>query len=347
MLVLGVESSCDETALALVVDGQKVLSSKIASQVALHAKFGGVVPEVAARAHLQALPLLWREMYEEAGIEPEQIDAIAVTRGPGLIGALLIGVAFARGLALQLGKPLIPVDHVHAHLHGALLGIPLGLNQEMNIFPSIALVVSGGHTHMYRMTSKMTFSLIGHSLDDACGECFDKVGKILGLPFPGGPWIEKFAVSGDRTKYPMPKILGDAKNHLFSYSGLKTHVLNLWRKLEASGEASEQAKSDISASFQEEALGQIIRKLASAYELYPESKSMIIAGGVSANKKFRELMTHQFSLPVYFPEMKYCGDNAVMIAALGYWESLEKDPQFFSEIKPWDAYSRYGTGSEL
>lgn len=347
MLVLGVESSCDETALALVKNGREIVVSKIASQVAIHAKFGGVVPEVAARAHLEALPLLWRQLIEEAAIEPHEIDAIAVTRGPGLIGALLIGVAFARGLASQLGKPLIPVDHVHAHLHGALLGINEDLSPKGSLFPSIALVVSGGHTHLYKMSSKMNFALIGHSIDDACGECFDKVGKILGLPFPGGPWIEKFAKAGNAAKYTMPKMLGEVQNHLFSYSGLKTHVLNLWRKLETSGQANEQAMADIAAAFQEEALGQIARKLAGAYEMFPETKSVIIAGGVSANRRFRELISEKFSLPVFFPELKFCGDNAVMIAALGYWEFIEKDPQFFSESKNWDAYSRYGTGSEL
>lgn len=349
MLVLGVESSCDETALALVQDGVLVLSSKVASQVAKHAQFGGVVPEVAAREHLKALPLLWNELWNElqySKIRPSDIDAVAVTRGPGLIGAVLIGVAFARGVAFRLSKPLIPVDHVHAHLQGALLGIPLSVIQD-DLFPSLALVVSGGHTHLYKMNSRTSIELLGQSIDDACGECFDKVGKILGLPFPGGPWIEKIAKAGDRNRFPMPKVLNDKSKVQFSYSGLKTHALNQWRKLQNEGIADEVSKSDLAASFQEEALGQIVRKLEQARSLCPEIRSIIVAGGVSANASFKELVQEKLELPVYFPELKYCGDNAAMIAALGYFEFQEGDPNQFSADLTWDAYSRYGMGGVI
>lgn len=346
MIILGIESSCDETALALVQDGETVLSSKIASQVAKHAVFGGVVPEVAAREHLKALPFLWQELWSESDLNPSHIDAIAVTRGPGLIGAVLIGVAFARGAAMRISKPLIPVDHVHAHLQGALLSIPSSVIQN-DLFPSLALVVSGGHTHLYKMNSRTSTELVGQSIDDACGECFDKVGKILGLPFPGGPWIEKIAKQGDRSRFPMPKVLDDKSKVQFSYSGLKTHALNHWRKLQNEGLADDQAKSDIASSFQEEALGQIVRKLQQARKLYPEVRSVIVAGGVSANTRFKELVQLEVDLPVYFPELKYCGDNAAMIASLGYFEYLETDPSKFTAKANWDAYSRYGMGGHL
>ena len=346
MIILGVESSCDETALALVEDGVTVLSSKIASQVARHAVFGGVVPEVAAREHLKALPYLWKELWAGSNLNPSHIDAVAVTRGPGLIGAVLIGVAFARGAALRLSKPLIPVDHVHAHLQGALLSLPLSLIQT-DLFPSLALVVSGGHTHLYIMKSRTSTELIGQSIDDACGECFDKVGKILGLPFPGGPWIEKIAKLGDKSRFPMPKVLDDKSKVQFSYSGIKTHALNQWRKLQLQGLADDQAKSDIASSFQEEALGQIIRKLQQARKLYPGIRSVVVAGGVSANARFKELVKIDVDLPVFFPELKYCGDNAAMIASLGYFEFIESDPSKFTPKANWDAYSRYGTGGPL
>jgi len=346
MIVLGVESSCDETALALVQDGELVLSSKIASQVAKHARFGGVVPEVAAREHLKALPLLWNELWFDSKLKPSDIDAVAVTRGPGLIGAVLIGVAFARGVSFKLSKPLIPVDHVHAHLQGALLGIESSII-ENDLFPSLALVVSGGHTHLYKMNSRTSIELLGQSIDDACGECFDKVGKILGLPFPGGPWIEKIAKTGDKNRFPMPKVLNDKSIVQFSYSGLKTHALNQWRKLQNEGTADDIAQSDLAASFQEEALGQIVRKLEQAQSLCPEVRSIIVAGGVSANARFKDLVHQGLNLPVYFPELKYCGDNAAMIAALGYFEytlDLEMGSKDFSTNLTWDAYSRYGMG---
>lgn len=345
MIILGVESSCDETALSLVQDGTHVLSSKIASQIATHAKFGGVVPEVAAREHLKALPYLWQDLMDESGISPRDIDAVAVTRGPGLIGALLVGLAFARGISARLGVPLIPVDHVHAHLHGALLGLPTG-TKTSGLFPALSLVVSGGHTHLYKMSSHLDFQLIGHSMDDACGECFDKSGKVLGLPFPGGPWIEKYAKRGNKDVYPMPKMIEDKSKVVFSYSGLKTHVLNLWRKLEREGLADETAKADIAASFQEEALGQLVRKLGLAEKLHPDVCSIIVAGGVSANQRFREMAENAFKFPIYFPALKYCGDNAAMIAALGYFV-YSAAPNSFSPWANWDAYSRYGSGDQI
>lgn len=340
MIIVGVESSCDETALSLVRNGTEVLSSTIASQISMHAKFGGVVPEIAAREHLQALPFLWQNMMKEAGLSIKDIDAVAVTRGPGLIGALLVGLAFARGFAARRALPLIPVDHVHAHLHGALLGLSSSVNRS-NLFPALSLVVSGGHTHLYLMKSHLDFQLIGQSLDDACGECFDKAGKILGLPFPGGPWIEKSAKMGDKQIYPMPKMLDDKSKITFSYSGLKTHVLNLWRKLEKDGLADDSARANIAASFQEEALGQLIRKLHLAEKLYPHVNSIIVAGGVSANQRFREMANLAFKIPIYFPALNYCSDNAAMISALGYF-LYSSSPSSFPATADWDAYSRYG-----
>ena len=195
MIVLGIESSCDETAIALLQDGSKVLSSKVSSQIKVHEVYGGVVPEVAAREHLKIIEPLFKEALKESGLSAQDIDLIAVTQGPGLIGALLVGISFAKGLASQLGVPLIPVDHVHAHVHGAFLGLDHEIAEE-EMFPALALVVSGGHTNLYLMNSPVDYKLKASTMDDACGESFDKVGKMLGLKYPGGPHIEACARSG-------------------------------------------------------------------------------------------------------------------------------------------------------
>jgi len=212
MLVLGIESSCDETAIALVRDGREVLSSLVSSQIKVHAPYGGVVPEIAAREHLRSVRGLWKEAMNQAGIRPESIDLIAVTQGPGLIGALLVGASFARGLGTSLNKPLLPVDHVHGHVHGALLGLPSDIG-EQDVFPALSLVVSGGHTNLYYMKSPVHFQLVASTVDDACGECLDKVAKLMGLPYPGGPHIEKLAKNGDPAAFRMPKMVPEKKRN--------------------------------------------------------------------------------------------------------------------------------------
>lgn len=330
MIIIGIESSCDETAIALVRDGKEVLSSVIASQTKIHERWGGVVPEIAAREHLTALKRTYQSALESSKISPNEIDAIAVTQGPGLIGCLLIGTSFAKGLSQSLQKPLIPVNHVHAHIHGALLGIRHSLN---DLFPALALVVSGGHTNLYLMNGPTSFELLAHTIDDACGESFDKVGKMLGLPYPGGPHVEKLAASGNSSNFSMPVMLERRDQMAFSYSGLKTAVANHLRSA-----SSSQQKADIAASFQKEACGQLIRKIKEAYKLKPEAKSVIIAGGVAANSFFKSSLQEAVPIPCHFPAQEYCSDNGAMIAALGYHEFVHQ--QTASNLE-WDVFSRY------
>jgi N6-L-threonylcarbamoyladenine synthase len=331
MLVLGVESSCDETALALVKDGKKVLSSLIASQVDFHAKWGGVIPEIAAREHLSAINLLYDQLLTDASVNITDIDAIGVTQGPGLVGCLLVGASFAKGLAQSSGKPLVPVNHVHAHVHGAILGIDAPLE---SIFPTLALVVSGGHTNLYYMDSPINYELIAHTIDDACGESFDKVGKMMGLPYPGGPHVERLAGHGQLGKVPMPRMVERKSQLMFSYSGLKTAAANAIK----TASIKEYSMADIAHAFQEEALGQIIRKLKLAIMLRPAAKSVIVAGGVAANKRFKAMMSESITLPTWFPGLNFCSDNGAMIAAMAYYQwTMSKTGHQLS----WDVFSRY------
>lgn len=334
MRILAIESSCDETAASVVESGNRVLSSVVASQIEVHKKFGGVVPEIAAREHLRLIDPIVREALKQAELDLRQIDAIAVTQGPGLIGALLVGISYAKGLASAKNLPLIPVNHVLSHVHGAALGIDAPWSELLDC---LALVVSGGHTNLYHMSSPTDFKLVANSIDDACGECFDKVAKVLGLAYPGGPQIEKKALSGDKKKYPMPKMVEENARLSFSYSGLKTHMINLKRKL--SQPLDEQEISDLSACFQEEALEHLVRKLKQAIKLH-KPRSLMIAGGVAANQRFRELVNAEIQVKAYFPALKYCSDNAAMIGALAFhlYQSRPKE-QFFAY--DWDAFSRY------
>ncbi|MEZ4741544.1 MAG: tRNA (adenosine(37)-N6)-threonylcarbamoyltransferase complex transferase subunit TsaD [Bdellovibrionota bacterium] len=340
-IVLGIESSCDETAIAVVEDGKHVLSSLVSSQISVHEVYGGVVPEIAAREHLKAISPMFDAALAEAKITSEDIDLIAVTQGPGLIGCLLVGVSFAKGLACSLRKPLIPVDHVHAHLHGALLGIADSnqLAPSQQVFPCLAMVVSGGHTNLYYMEDELNFNLFATTIDDACGECFDKVAKLLGFSYPGGPKIEKAASKGNSDRFSMPRMVQEKSRMEFSYSGLKTHMVNLKNK---HGEFVEQDLYDVCASFQQEALGQLIRKIKFAYQKYPKAKSLIVAGGVAANSYFRDLVNKEIDLPAFFPGLAYCSDNAAMIASLGWHEyRAAQNCERFMEDQDWDAYSRY------
>lgn len=330
MLVLGIESSCDDTGVAVLDGPDKVLYSQVASQW-VHGKFGGVVPEIAAREHLVSLDPLVKEALQHAKLAAEDLDLIAVTAGPGLVGCLLVGSCYAKGLATRLEKPLVPVNHVRAHVHGALLGIA----KEQRQYPLLALVVSGGHTHLYAMASPTEFELIAHSLDDACGESFDKVAKLLGLGYPGGPVVERQAEGGDPERYPMPLPVKDHARMAFSYSGLKTHIVNLLRQNPVT---SEQDKADLCASFQRAALSHLTRKLAKAVELYPGSKAVVISGGVSANKAFRQLAEATLPVPVHFPALAYCSDNAAMIASLGYYQYRQ---EHVPSPSSWDVFSSY------
>lgn len=341
MLVLGLESSCDETAASLVENGQIVLASRIASQIPVHAPFGGVVPEVASREHLRVIHPLVLKTLEEAGKSPRDVDAIAVTQGPGLIGALLVGIAYAKGLASASRKPLIPVDHVHAHIHGALLDLR---TQDQALYPALALVVSGGHTNLYLMRGPTRFELLGSSIDDACGESFDKVAKLMGLGYPGGPAIERLACGGLPLGVSLPRMVEQKTRIEFSYSGLKTFMANL---LHAEKKPiPDQRLADICAAFQEEALGQLVRKIKAASLLHPQARSILIAGGVAANQRMRALMAEKLPhLTAYFPALTYCSDNAAMIACYGYHlyqEALADGGDAKRYLSyDWDAYSRY------
>lgn len=339
MIVLGIESSCDETAVAIVRNGNEVLSSRVASQIDVHKVFGGVVPEVAAREHLKAIQPLFMQTMAESKLSPEDVDLIGVTQGPGLIGALLVGVSFAKGLASYLAKPLMPVDHVHAHVHGALISLGLDYNVDQ-IFPCLSLVVSGGHTNLYFMECPTKFELLASTLDDACGECFDKVAKVIGLPYPGGPKVETLAKQGNPALIPMPTMVSEKQKLMFSYSGLKTHVINF---LEKQDSLTENMRADLCASFQEEALGQLIRKIKRAMQVKGKCvKSLLVAGGVAANKRFRELVNSELNINSFFPKLTYCADNAAMIAALAWHEynSYGEGHELLMNHN-WDAYSRY------
>ena len=336
MLVMGIESSCDETAIAVIKDGKKVLASSVYSQIETHKLFGGVVPEVAAREHLKVIDKLAKATLEEAKVTVDEIDAIAVTRGPGLVGALLVGISYAKGLAMALKKPLIPVNHVHAHVHGALLGVQA--NNE-DIFPCLALVISGGHSNIYYMKNPTSYELMAYTIDDACGESFDKVAKLFDLGYPGGPRIEQLALKGDENSFKMPRMVEQKSKLYFSYSGLKTFMVNLKKK---HAETIDDAMiADMCASFQKEALGQLVRKTKSVLTK-KQVKSILVAGGVAANKKFKEYVSQDIDTPCFFPSLQYCSDNAAMIAGLGYYIGLEKGldcSEFYNY--GWDAFSRY------
>ncbi len=338
-LILGIESSCDETAASVVRDGRQTLSSVIKSQIDEHRAFGGVVPEIAAREHLRIIDAIVDQALREAGCSLDEIDGIAVTQGPGLIGALLVGIAYAKGLAFSCSKPLIPVNHVEAHVHGAILGLDV---QDHDLYPCLALVVSGGHTNIYFMRDSISYELLAYSIDDACGESFDKVAKLFSLGYPGGPVIEELAQKGHADRYPMPRMMEQKDKLLFSYSGLKTYMVNLRGRHQS--ELNDQMVRDFCAAFQEEALGQLVRKLEGAHVHRPAARSILIAGGVAANQRFRALAQSKLRIPAYFPQLRFCSDNAAMIAALGYQHYVKaEDPSLFKQLG-WDAFSRYQFG---
>lgn len=350
MIVLGIESSCDETACALVEDGHKVLSSIVSSQIDIHKIYGGVIPEIAARAHLDCFPAVLSECLEKASLSSSQlIDAIAVTQGPGLQGALLVGVSYAKGLAYKNQLPLIPVDHIHAHIYGALLE-QMGekeFSKEAGFFPSLALVVSGGHTNLFLLEDRLSFRVLASSRDDACGECFDKVAKLMGFEYPGGPKIEKIAVGANDHFFDMPKVrihseLGEGRVASFSYSGLKTHIVNLVRGKDEVW--WEENRARLAASFQRVAFEQIRWVVDQAMDKFPKVQNLIVAGGVAANNCFREQLTLvKRPLKVYWPKLKYCSDNAAMIAGLGYYQ-YQSTPNQFNPVGNWETYARFGSG---
>jgi N6-L-threonylcarbamoyladenine synthase len=337
-LILGIESSCDETAAAVVADGRSILSNIVASQVDIHRRYGGVFPEVASRQHVLSILPVIEEALAEAGVElgggrsgakersaaGERLDAIAVTRGPGLAGSLLVGVNAAKGLALASGLPLIGINHIEAHIYGNWL-----VEAPPPEFPLVCLVVSGGHTELILMTGHGRYRRLGGTLDDAAGEAFDKVGRLLGLPYPGGPSIQKAAAAGSPTAFKLPRAWLPG-SHNFSFSGLKTAVLRIVQKYEPQADSGPRSKAravssqvppvvrvlpvaNLAASFQ----AAVVKTCQAADEF--GVNMVLLAGGVAANTLLREEMSRRSPVPVRYPPVQLCTDNAAIIASTGFY----------------------------
>jgi len=318
-LVLGIETSCDETAAGVVADGRDVLSNVVASQDDLHAVFGGVVPEIASRAHIERINFIVREALERAGVALAQVDAVAVTNRPGLIGSLLVGLTAAKTLAWVLDKPLIAVDHVHAHATSAAVGL------DDPPWPAVALVVSGGHTSLYLVRDYTEIELLGRTRDDAAGEAFDKVASILGLGYPGGPVIDRMAQKGDAGRVDLPRTWLEPESLDFSFSGLKTavlyHVHGPGRTSGGLERLTEQDKADICASFQSAVVDVLVGKTLRAARRTAVS-SVVAGGGVVANSHLRRRLREECEragLRLFLADRRFCTDNGAMIAHLGYY----------------------------
>ena len=316
MNILAVESSCDETAVAIVRDGRQVLTDCIASQVELHRTYGGVVPEIASRKHIEAIYALADQALETAGLTRKDIDAVAVTYAPGLIGAVLVGVNFAKASALALDKPLIPVHHIRGHIAANYLAYP-----ELEP-PFLCLVVSGGHTMIIQVKDYTDMEILGTTLDDAAGESFDKVGRVLGMPYPGGAALDKAAQQGDDTKYELPRSKPGANPYDMSFSGLKTATLNLIHHAEQVGE--ELDIPSLCASFTAAVSDTLVPRVVQALQ-QTGCKKVAVAGGVAANSRIRKDIleaAEKLGVEVYMPPLKLCGDNAAMIGAQAYYEYM-------------------------
>ncbi|MEN8807532.1 MAG: tRNA (adenosine(37)-N6)-threonylcarbamoyltransferase complex transferase subunit TsaD [Desulfobacterales bacterium] len=329
MIVLGIETSCDETAAAVVADGRRILSSVVSSQVAVHRPFGGVVPELASRKHIEAIVPVVRQALSEGGISQAGLEAVAVTQGPGLIGSLLVGFSFAKAFAMVRGLPWIGVSHLEGHINSVFLetGPP--------VFPFTALLASGGHTSIYHVTAHTQFDLMGQTRDDAAGEAFDKVAKMLGLGYPGGGIISKLAQEGDPTRIPFPRSYLDRSGYDFSFSGLKTAVGRYVR--DHSRDLAARIP-DIAAGFQEAVVDVLADKVIEA-AIYKNCSRIALVGGVAANGRLREKVTvdaRKKGISVYLPGHDLCGDNAAMIAAAGYHHLANGARSDFDD----DVYSR-------
>ncbi len=314
-LILGIETSCDETAAAVVADGHDVMSNVVSSQIDIHARYGGVVPEVASRAHVEMMTPVIAQSMVEAGVEPGDLTAIAATVGPGLIGSLLIGVSAAKSLALVWDKPFVAVNHLEAHLYASFLEEP-----DLEL-PVVVLLVSGGHTMLVLMEGHGRYRLLGQTLDDAAGEAFDKVARYLGLGYPGGPIIDKMSADGDRDAIAFPRALSK-QGYDFSFSGLKTSVVNHVRK---NPEASDV---DVAASFQEAVVDVLVTKAQRAVR-ETGAKGLCLAGGVAANSSLRERVVEAAAadgIRAFVPSRSMCTDNAAMVAAAGWWRLHSDGP---------------------
>lgn len=336
MRVLGIETSCDETGVALYDGGPQgagLLAHAVYSQVELHAEYGGVVPELASRDHIRKLLPLIEQVLDEAGLAGSDIEGIAYTAGPGLVGALLVGAALGRSLAWAWGVPAVAVHHMEGHLLAPLLEDP------PPAFPFVALLVSGGHTQLVDVQAIGCYRILGESVDDAAGEAFDKTAKILGLPYPGGPALARLAEQGDPTRYRFPRPMTDRPGLDFSFSGLKTFALNAWKQAQAEREDREQARADIARAFEEAVVETLLIKCRRAVEA-AGAERLIMAGGVSANQRLRARMDEQMSrrgVAVFYPRAELCTDNGAMIAFAGH-ERLaagQHEPLAFSARPRW------------
>ena len=313
--ILGIESSCDETAAAVVENGRVILSNVVASQVDIHAQYGGIFPEVASRQHIRAIYPVIEQALQQAHCSLNDMDAIAVTRGPGLPGSLVVGVNAAKGLALGSGLPLVGINHLEAHLYSAWIYPADATPVSEPEFPLLALIVSGGHSELVLMVEHLKYQRLGGTLDDAAGEAFDKVARLLKLAYPGGPAIQDAAEHGNPLAYKFPRAwLGDSWD--FSFSGLKTAVLREVRRLEGLG--GDLPVANLAASFQAAVVDALVSKTMKAAEHF-KAKGILVAGGVSANKALRQSIQMRASFPVYTPALSLCTDNAAMVAGAGYY----------------------------
>lgn len=339
MKILGIESSCDETAAAIVEDGHRLLSNVIRTQIDIHKVYGGVVPEVAARSHIEVINPVIDQALTDASLTWDDIDGIAVTYAPGLLGSLLVGTLAARTIAQQKNIPLYPIHHVEAHVYANFItdqagSLSLTLPSSQPKFPMLALIVSGGHSQLVLFRSHGDYELLGQTQDDAVGEAFDKVAKIIGLPYPGGPSIAEAALGGDPKKYPLPKAKMKGA-YDFSFSGLKTAVLRSVQRevgvdttfpsFELPARLNDVQRADFAASFQDTAIKTLVDKAEKAFNDYSPA-SVVIAGGVAANQELRAQLQARLPLAIEYAPMQLCTDNAAMIATLGYFYAEHHDP---------------------
>ena len=332
--ILGIESSCDETAAAVVENGRELRSSVIATQIDLHKQYGGVFPEVASRQHILSVFPVIEEALQRAHLSLENIDAVAVTRGPGLAGSLVVGMNTAKGIAFGSGLPLVGVNHLEGHIYSAWV-YPADTPQPPPApeFPLLALLVSGGHTELNLITDHLHYQRLGATLDDAAGEAFDKVARLIGLPYPGGPSVQKAAAEGDPAAFDFPRSRLDGTWN-FSFSGIKTAVLRVVRKLQEVNKVL--PVNDLAASFQACAVDVLFTKTMKAAREY-NVKAIVVAGGVSANRALRDAFLEQKEFPVHIPPLSLCTDNAAMIAAAGYYHFIngQVDPLDLDVMPTW------------
>jgi N6-L-threonylcarbamoyladenine synthase len=319
--ILGIETSCDETAAAVVSDGRVIESNVVASQVDLHAQYGGVFPELASREHVKAIHPIVSEALRQAHVDIQDIDAIAVTQGPGLAGSLVVGLNMAKGMAVATGKPLIGINHMEGHIYSAWLYPANASPHQPPRFPLMALLVSGGHSELVLINDHLDYQRLGGTLDDAAGEAFDKIARLLDLSYPGGPSIQKASATGKDTAFTFPKaMLEDTWD--FSFSGVKTAVLRTVEALQAEGRPL--PIEDLAASFQAAVADVLVEKTLLAAKAH-KVREIIVAGGVSANKRLREKILAESKYPVHIPPLSLCTDNAAMIAGAGYYHYIRED----------------------